>query len=226
MRAWNDDLPSHKEVAKYWCGKPLPGSDYIPLIDLDEPECFACGWCRLEQVRSRKAQRDIWKGLERAHVVASSLGGSDSPENLALLCKLCHEQSPDTTNPAIFWRWVIGHPKNGSMAYLFQISDFKDLRVTDYRGPYANFLRGLGALSDGELTFLMDLYEADPSRMLQDLRDARKGLVGSRCTGVSVCLPEQSRRYCERSFTMSVRHRLSASVGRSNPNCHKHLSSG
>lgn len=64
------------------------------------------------------------------------------------------------------------------MAYLFQISDFKDLRATDYRGPYANFLRGPGALNDDELKFLMDLYEADPSRMLQDLRDARKRIGG------------------------------------------------
>lgn len=175
---WDSDLPSYEEIAEYWHCLPLPGSDYIPLIDLGEPECFACGWCRLEQVRSKKAQKNIWKGLQRAHVVARSLGGSATVENLALLCKPCHEASPDTADPTVFWCWVADHPKNGSMAYLFQIRDFDDLRVTDYRGPWANYLRGLGSLTDGELAVLSSIYETDPPGMHQRLRAAEKKIGG------------------------------------------------
>ena len=176
---WNDDLPSHERVRPdTGTASPFPAATFIPLIDLGEPECFACGWCRLEQVRSRAAQQDIWKGLERAHVVARSLGGLDNVENLALLCKPCHEHSPDTADPAIFWRWVINHPKNGSMAHLFKMRDFKDLRATDYRGPLSNVLRGLGSLKDDELTFLMTRYEEDPSSMLQGLHEAQRRIGG------------------------------------------------
>jgi HNH endonuclease len=177
-KVWDSDLPSYEAIAEYWYCKPLPGSDHIPLIDLGEPECFACGWCRLEQVRSERAQKDIWKGLQRAHVVARSLDGSATVENLALLCKPCHEASPDTADPTVFWRWVADHPKNGSMAYLFQIRDFDDLRVTDYRGPWANYLCGLGSLTDDELAVLMSIYEADPPGMRQRLRAAERRLGG------------------------------------------------
>jgi len=176
-KVWDDGLPSHEEVAKYWCGRPIPGSDRVPLVALDEPECFACGWCRLWQVRSHKAQKDIWKGLQRAHVLARSLGGPDTVENLALLCKSCHDASPDTADPAIFWRWVADHPRNGSIDYL-RLRDFNDLRVTDYRGPFANYLRSLGSLTDDELTVLANLCEADSSGMLQQLREANNRLGG------------------------------------------------
>lgn len=49
--------------------------------------CFACGWHS--------------ENLERAHIVARSLGGSDQAENLHLLCPMCHTDSeylgdPDT----------------------------------------------------------------------------------------------------------------------------------
>ena len=175
---WDDDLPSHEEVAKYWYGRPLPGSDRIPLVDLDGPECFACGWCRLWQVQSKKALRDIWKGLQRAHVIARSLGGPATVENLALLCQHCHNDSPDTGDPAIFWRWVVDHPRNGSIDYL-RFRDFNDLRVTDYRGPFANCLHGLGSLTDDELTVLVSFCEANPyDMMLQQLREARDRLGG------------------------------------------------
>lgn len=43
---------------------------------------------------------------ERAHIVARSLGGSEDPENMFLLCADCHVNSPDTVNPRAFVSWV------------------------------------------------------------------------------------------------------------------------
>ena len=182
----DDSMPSFAAIAEYWCDRPLPGSERIALEDLGEPQCFACGSCRLEQVHSPKAQRDIWKGLQRAHAVARSLGGSNAVENLALLCESCHEESPDTADAAIFWKWIANHPENGSMAYLVQavfgMNDFNDLRAAaaDYSGPWANYYRGLCALTDDDLTALESLAAEDPdhSVMLLRLREAGRRLGG------------------------------------------------
>lgn len=153
-------MPTHEEIATYWYCRALPGSDdYVPLIDLGEPECFACGWCRTEQVTSKKALKKRWKGLERAHVLARSLGGADAVENIILLCERCHKESPDTADPQRFWRWVIDHPASGSMGYVFQLEGPRDPRVRDYTGPQAHTLRALALLSSDDWETLGELQE-------------------------------------------------------------------
>lgn len=43
---------------------------------------------------------------EMAHIKASTLGGSDKPENIFLLCNECHAVSPDHSNANHFVSWV------------------------------------------------------------------------------------------------------------------------
>ena len=76
------------KVAKYWAG--------IGRIAIDEPACFACGMIR----------RKWGEYLQRAHVVPRALGGTDSPQNIVLLCDRCHRESPDCTNPRHMHSWI------------------------------------------------------------------------------------------------------------------------
>ena len=46
------------------------------------------------------------KGLERCHIIPDSLGGEDSPSNIVLLCKRCHIDGPNVTDPEIMWDWI------------------------------------------------------------------------------------------------------------------------
>ncbi|MCM3711484.1 HNH endonuclease [Sporosarcina luteola] len=62
-------------------------------------------------VDASEAQERCWRcgceaRLERCHIVPKSLGGTNSPENLVLLCKRCHNENPNITDPEIMWDWI------------------------------------------------------------------------------------------------------------------------
>ena len=46
------------------------------------------------------------KNLERCHIIPDALGGEDSPHNIVLLCKRCHVDGPNVTDPEIMWDWI------------------------------------------------------------------------------------------------------------------------
>ena len=46
------------------------------------------------------------KNLERCHIIPDSLGGEDAPHNIVLLCKRCHVDEPNVTDPEIMWDWI------------------------------------------------------------------------------------------------------------------------
>jgi 5-methylcytosine-specific restriction endonuclease McrA len=94
--------PSHRRIAIHWIGRVLPGTDRrTRLMDVGEPCCFACGWWHAA------CPDGCTHGLERAHVVPHSKGGSDTdPTNFALLCETCHHDAPSTTDAEWFWHWV------------------------------------------------------------------------------------------------------------------------
>ena len=56
-----------------------------------ETHCWRCG-CE--------------KNLERCHIVPDSLGGEDAPSNIVLLCKRCHADGPNVSDPEIMWDWI------------------------------------------------------------------------------------------------------------------------
>lgn len=92
------------QIAQYWAGQ---GIGFVP--DLDWPTCFACGYDYLKthQPASRRAAWDSSK-LERAHVVAASIGGgSKDPSNFVLLCKRCHHDAPMSNRPEILFDWML-----------------------------------------------------------------------------------------------------------------------
>ncbi len=58
------------------------------------------------------------KKVFRCHIVPSSRGGKDEPSNYVLLCKKCHEQAPNSSNPEIMWDWIKSNKKNCNDMYL------------------------------------------------------------------------------------------------------------
>lgn len=53
-----------------------------------------------------EAERHCWRcgyerNLQRCHIIPDSLGGKDEPSNLVLLCKRCHAEGPNVTDPEI-----------------------------------------------------------------------------------------------------------------------------
>jgi hypothetical protein len=46
------------------------------------------------------------KRLQRCHIVAKSIGGSDNSSNIVPLCRHCHDLMPDTPDAEFFWSWL------------------------------------------------------------------------------------------------------------------------
>ena len=97
--------PTKTAIATYWARH---GANEVPnpgFVDLCEPACFACQWY-VPRWNEAKLPWEAAKGLERAHIVAHSAGGSDEPSNFVLLCLQCHEEAPMTTDPEDMFRWI------------------------------------------------------------------------------------------------------------------------
>jgi hypothetical protein len=91
------------QVAEYWAGR-----DEFE-VDLSEPECFGCGvvydWDDdFDQQTNAQRWNRTSSWLQRAHIVARSCHGLDGPQNIALLCSLCHRYQPDSDgSESIAW---------------------------------------------------------------------------------------------------------------------------
>lgn len=104
-------------------------SDEWVVEDWGEPCCWACGehaikdedLMRFCDAHADEKDHDFYKKLfslksvksklNRCHIHPNALGGTDSPENLFLMCEECHALSPDTTNRKAFFRWVYDRRK-------------------------------------------------------------------------------------------------------------------
>lgn len=79
-----------QKIADYWmqhideCGFPVDRAEA-------HEHCWRCA-CK--------------RKLEKHHIIPKSLGGSDGPENLVLLCLQCHRNAPNVNNPQILWDWI------------------------------------------------------------------------------------------------------------------------
>lgn len=121
----------HSEIFDYWKDKDITPEgnvvlssenvkNAIPVIyDWGEPMCCACGKTDCKIFDKKRYENDlennigaIWNYseskslLNRCHIKPRSIGGSDNPFNLFLLCEECHIEAPDTTNPQNFLSWV------------------------------------------------------------------------------------------------------------------------
>lgn len=134
---WKDKVISpYGEVRPY--SEKKDGDDLV-ILDWAETECWACGRRnvsarREEQIihactKKKQGEKDdfdfkkLWEypeitdKYERCHIIPEALGGKDEPSNLFLLCPECHSLSPDTINPASFFRWVYRKRNNSFMGW-------------------------------------------------------------------------------------------------------------
>jgi HNH endonuclease len=108
---FTDLLPSKAQIFSHWKDR-FP--DIGIFVDWGEPSCWACGfhYSTKYDVRSSDAGwKKILNGwdrvpLQRCHIVPRSLGGTDEPSNLFLMCRECHDLAPNTALPKIFFEWV------------------------------------------------------------------------------------------------------------------------
>ncbi len=103
-------MPSKEKILATWWGPldiedrkdRLAGFTHEKLrLPCDTDRCWACG-C-LENYE------EMYPGvgkIERCHIVPKSMGGSNDPFNLFLMCSRCHRRSPDTNDPNIMFAWM------------------------------------------------------------------------------------------------------------------------
>lgn len=89
---------NHNKIVEYWsaeeCNKYM-GYIYIYSDEKDSPRCQCCG-----------LEKKQWSRLERAHIIADSLGGENIASNYFLLCKECHKNMPDINNREYIIKYV------------------------------------------------------------------------------------------------------------------------
>jgi hypothetical protein len=120
---------THYEIASYWKNSGLKvredgtlsadegSSKFVVVGNLDEVRCMACGrkvtiHAQSTDPMKRWNSSPVKNRLQKCHIIPQSLGGTDEPDNLVCLCGMCHKLSPDTSNPATFWRWFFDRRDN------------------------------------------------------------------------------------------------------------------
>lgn len=79
-----------EDIVDYWFSRVNEAGLSVDASEALE-RCWRCG-CEYK--------------LERCHIVPASLGGKDEPSNLVLLCRRCHLENPNISDPDIMWDWI------------------------------------------------------------------------------------------------------------------------
>ena len=101
-------MSRHKRILSYWSS--IEGEERINdyrsrlLLELDFFDhvkagnkyfCFGCF-----------KEKESFKGLEICHIIPKSIGGSNLPKNLVLLCHECHLDNPNTPYEDEYFQWL------------------------------------------------------------------------------------------------------------------------
>lgn len=102
-------MPSKADIFEYW-------KEWLDkrCFDWGEPSCWACErwWGSKYDIKNSNATweeiRNAWDNvpLQGCHIIPKSLGGTDDPSNLFLMCKECHDRALNTTSREAFLEWV------------------------------------------------------------------------------------------------------------------------
>lgn len=133
-------MPERHLIARYWLSPEgrarIPGEVNSFVCDLGEPSCFACGW----YLESAPCYPDVpipraWDEarLERAHLVPRALGGLEAPDNLVLICQVCHQNAPNVRDAEVMLGWMVRRPSRSPWVQLSQKADAvaAELRALD-----------------------------------------------------------------------------------------------
>ena len=139
------------EIIAYWekhvdeCGLSVDWAEA-------ESHCWRCGYER---------------NLERCHIIPDSLGGKDEPSNLVLLCKRCHAEGPNVTDPEIMWDWIraYGVPFYGTFWFIRGMKEYQFIYHKTIRQELADILMCAGVAPDSEEA--MEVTKACTQKMRQ-----------------------------------------------------------
>jgi len=101
-------MPTAKKVLEYWQepeNEKKIGKAKGDIWGVEQDECFACGLRLLLK--------------HRAHIIPSINGGDNSPGNIHLLCRGCHEESEGRPN---YWQWLSYKRNNEWFSYLEEVN--------------------------------------------------------------------------------------------------------
>lgn len=169
--------PSHAKILAYWFDikhESVVGwesFDNIAECSLGHAFCWACG------VKKSKIA-----SLDKCHILPYALGGSNEPSNFFLMCGDCHDLSPDSAFPDIFFRWV-RHREAYTNKYLQDILDVMQ--------PYMSQLNDqqLNSVSNDLLDTVASSFEYVGSHGGKISRSTVLGLLDhslSQVTGINV----------------------------------------
>jgi hypothetical protein len=107
MKTKSKNMPSKEKIlSTWWITRDDSGVDLLASktngkakIPPETDRCWCCG-C----LENHPWYKNVGV-IERCHIVPKSLGGSNDPLNLVLLCSQCHKKSPDTNLPEIMFDW-------------------------------------------------------------------------------------------------------------------------
>jgi hypothetical protein len=86
-------MASVPEIVAYWSQHECESGLAVDWAEAHK-RCWGCG-------------RRKWKrNFDRCHIIPRSLGGSNSADNLVLLCQRCHKQAPNVIDPSFMWFWL------------------------------------------------------------------------------------------------------------------------
>lgn len=135
-------IPSHKIIFDYWKDKCITdigevlieskcsyNNTILVITDWGEPSCWGCN--KPIDIYSNPAYsldvehnvREIWdyqevrSKLQRCHIQPRALTHNNRPDNIFLLCKKCHMESPDYTNPQFFFKYIYNKRKSCSFGF-------------------------------------------------------------------------------------------------------------
>ena len=107
------------------------------ITDPGEPECWACGMFnhkiydnpKYDRLINTKSCMRIWnfpevRYLQKAHIKSRMLDGENIPSNYFLLCKECHQESPDFVDDRYFYAYICYVRKNA-----YEISERRTRRM-------------------------------------------------------------------------------------------------
>lgn len=122
--------PEYSKIAEYWHDKYITKEikvcdqyekDAIPVIlDWKEPACWGCGIFNdqlyvdpsYSELSKMNNNWEVWNlpsaklCYQRAHIIPHSGGGSNELSNYFLLCRQCHQESPDMMNSEYFFAYI------------------------------------------------------------------------------------------------------------------------
>lgn len=116
---WKDKAITNKFKVKNYA-ECRANEEALPILEFyDDICCWACGlpsWIigneNICEADDLKKEWNNDKSLQKAHILANSLGGLETANNLFLLCPTCHAESPDTRENDDFFAWVYYKRKN------------------------------------------------------------------------------------------------------------------